>query len=265
MTRTAVWAALLGVASGLVGGVAGGWLVAHDPGRGRGVAGTLRGDLDAAEADGLAARAETATAIAAFAQRLDALERRAEGGAAARDQGDLGAVAKALAEDLRTLRDAVSRDLSVADLRLAGLERRVAQLVALAPPPSAGSRTIAEEEEALWLNLSRDPDPLRRFSALNMLGRVHTERSVRASVEGLRDPAPQVVWQAARNLAAWDEKSAARDLAALLRHDDVTVRSEAHEALRRLGAPDVAFDAAETPEHRKAGTEALERWAAEVQ
>lgn len=263
MPRAAVWAAILAVSSGVVGGAIGGWLVARDPGRGRGATGTIRGDVDAAEADGLAARAEAAATLAALAKRIDDLERASQGGATV--PGDVAAAASALADDLCRLRDAVTRDLTAADARIRALERRVEPLAALAPPPSPGAGPAVEEEEAVWLNLARDPDPLRRFSALKMLGRARTDRSVRASIEALKDPAPQVVWQAAQNLGRFDEKSAARDLAGLLRNEDFTVRSAAHEALRRLGAPDVAFDAAAAPEKRKSAIEALERWASDVQ
>jgi hypothetical protein len=258
--RAAAWAALLGAACGFAGGMVGGRLVGGDAGRGRGA------DLERLEAGTLAARAELAASVAALSARLDALEAsaRAEGGTGS---AELAAAVRGLGEDVAKLRDAVARDLRQADLRIGELERRVDQLAALAAlaPPPPGPRTPTEEDEAAWLNLARDADPLRRFSALAMLGRVGTDRSVRASTEALHDSSEIVVWQAVRNLGAYGDRSAARDLAALLRHEAVAVRHAAHEALVKLGAPDAHYVASDPPDTRRAATETIERWAADLQ
>ncbi len=198
--RAALWAAVVGACCGVLGGAAAGWCLSRDPGRGRGTDGTLRGDLDRVEASTLGARAEIAASLASVAERVTALELGSHGGAPASE--DVANALRAVASDLANLRDAVVRDLGHADRRIADLEHRVDELLALialqAPPPaqSAGN----DEDEAVWVNIAQDPDPLRRFSALAMLGRARTDRSVRASSEALRDPEEIVVWQAAFQL-----------------------------------------------------------------
>jgi HEAT repeat protein len=255
----ALWAALLGVATGFAGGVAGARLLG-----GGSASDVVRRDLDRLEAASLAARAETAASLTAVAARIEALESAVPASGGARSEAIAESV-RAVAADLGTLRDSVVRDLGHAERRIAELERRVDQLfalVALAPPPAVRGATT-EEDEAAWLALARDADPLRRFSALYMLGRVRTDRSTRASAEALHDTAEIVVCQAAKNLGEFGDRSAARELAALLRHTSVSIRNAAHEALRRLGAPDTGFVASALPEARKGPAEALERWAAE--
>ncbi|MCE9634181.1 MAG: HEAT repeat domain-containing protein [Planctomycetes bacterium] len=265
--RPALYAAAIGACCGIVGGALGGWLATRDPGRGRGAPETIRGDIDRLEAGTLSARADTADALQAVVARLETLERAAANGDPA---GDIVGTAKALAADIRALRDGTARDLRAADARIAGLERRVDELmslVALSPlsAPSTREATPTAEEEAVWVNLAQDADPMRRFSALAMLGRGRSDRSIRASLEALKDPSELVAWQAAQNLGRFGEHSAVRDLAALLRHDAVLVRHAAHEALRRLGAPDTGFDASALPAERKAAVEAIERWVVETQ
>ena len=261
--RAALWAAVVGACCGVLGGAAAGWCLTRDAGRGRGAEGTLRGDLDRVEAATLGARAETAATLASLAERIAALERGREGGGPA--SGDVASALRALTSDLATLRDAVVRDLGYADRRIADLEHRVDELLALIAlqAPAGAQPQGNDEDEAVWVNIAQDPDPLRRFSALAMLGHARTDRSVRASLEGLHDPEEIVVWQAARNLGEFREAAAARDLAGLLRRDSVALRTAGLEALRLLGAPDTGFDPTAQPADRNGPAEILERWAAE--
>ena len=69
-------------------------------------------------------------------------------------------------------------------------------------------------------------------------GRRRSDRSVRASRERLQDEEPIVAWQALRNLGAFEERAAARDVARLLDHEATVVRAAAAAALVRMGAPD---------------------------
>jgi hypothetical protein len=246
---------------GLAAGAASAFLLGRDAGRGRGADGTLRGDLDRLEARVLECEAASAERLAKLVARLEA----AEGAGAAGAPGDPVAESlAALAEDLRALRDALRRDLGSVESRLIELERRVADAEALLPVRRADERAPpTEEEEAVWVNLAQDPDPLRRFSALARLGRTRTDRSVRASVEALADGDERVLWQALRNLGGFSERAAARDAAALLDHPLTVVRAASSDALRRMGAPDSGFDATASPEKRRAPSQALRSWAAE--
>lgn len=267
-SRTAAFAATLGACCGLAGGLVGGFLVARDPGPGAGAPGTVRGDLDrvlTATIENTQARADVATALTALAARVDAIERRGAG--ASGGANDASAAIAAIAEDVRRLRDASARDASAAELRLRTLELRVAELASIAMlSGSPGAQDGPPEEEGVWVTLARDhPDPARRFSALHVLGRARTDRSVDASVRALRDPDEMVVWEALQNVGRFEVRAAARDVAALLDDDRVTIRSAAHETLRRLGAPDKGFDPAALAERRRPPAEALRAWAEQAE
>lgn len=262
MSRAVVLAALLGACSGVAGGALGGWIATRDPGG----PGTIRGDLDALRLATLDARTRHADAVAAVARRVEALE-TAVAARAAPDADDVAAALRDLAADLQALRDAVARDLGNADARLSDIERRISglqELAAIAPPaPRRGP--LSEEEEGFWYTVAGDADPYRRFSALNILGRTRTDRSVRASLDGLHDPHDLVVCQAAKNLGSFGERSAARELAALLADARANVRHAAHEALRALGAPETGFDPSALSAQRSEATRRLQAWAADVQ
>jgi len=236
----------------------------HDPGRGRGTEGTLRGDLDRAEARILEESARSAQHDAAILARVAALEAAVSSLPESPARTAVAEALAALAEDLRTLGESVRGDLEAAELRIATLERRLDEAASLLPPPgAAGSAAAAEDEEAVWLNLAHDADPLRRFSALERLGRARSDRSVRVSIEALRDPSRLVVWQALRNLGNFAERPAARDVAELLDHAEVDVRNAAWESLVRMGAPESGFRASEKAEMRREPAARLKAWAAE--
>lgn len=267
--RPAIFAAAIGASCGVLGGAAAVWFAGREPSAGRDAPSALRADVDRIEAGTLAARSEAADALQAVTTRVEAIERSGASGSST-VPGDLAETARALADDVRRLRDATARDLRAADARIEDLERRVDELtslVALSPlaTPSAADAPPTAEEEAAWVNLAQDTDPMRRFSALAKLGRARSDRSVRASIEALRDPSELVVWQAARNLGRFGERSSARELAQLLQSDAVSVRHAAHEALRLLGAPDAGFDPSALPEERRSAADAIARWAAESQ
>lgn len=234
-----------------------------DPGRGRGGEGSLRGDLDLVEAALLVATAEQARTSEVLLSRLDAVEARLATLPAAE-----GADAQALGgvlDDLGRLRDAVRGDLAAADARLAAVERRLAEVIDVLP--AARSDTGApptDEQEAVWVNLARDPEPLRRFSAIERLGLRRTDRSVRASTDALDDSDAHVVWQALRNLGAFGERSAAGDVVRLLDHPEAVVRHAAWEALVRMGAPESGFEAVAPPEERAAAVRDLRKWAEDL-
>jgi len=238
--RTVALAAAVGVLCGFVGGFLGGAVAVRDPGRGRGAEGTLRGDLDRVERSDLVGRTSSLQALEALSTRVAEIEK----GLAAAPTGTVRRVGFGQARPF--------------------LETRVdllAALAALAPPPGGDTAPPTEEEAGEWVTLARgDPDPGRRFSALSMLGRSRTDRSVHASIEALQDPSELVVWQALRNLGRFQERAAARDVVPNLKHASVAVRAAAYEALRRMGAPDVSFDAADLEEHRRGPAETLERW-----
>lgn len=182
---------------------------------------------------------------------------------AAREGGgsDAAEHLRALAEDLKALRDAVKRELQHVEARLADLRRRVDESGA-APVSTGASGPPSQEEEDRWATLARDADAGVRFSALSRLGRARTERSVQVSLDRLGDEDAEVVWQAIRNLGHFRQRDAAPDVAAFLENDDVVLRAAAHDALVLMGAPrDTGFEATDAPAKRKPAAEALRRWA----
>ena len=240
------------------------FLRTHDPGRGRGAEGTLRGDLDRAESRLLEESSLSAQNTAALLARVAQLEAAVGALPESPARTAVAAALSALAEDLRALGDSVRRDLESAEMRLGILERRLDETAALLPPVgAAGATGGAEDQEAVWVNLAHDADPLRRFSALACLGRARTDRSVRTSLEALRDPDPRVLWMALRNLGTFAERPAARDVSAFLDHAGPEVRNAAWEALVRMGAPESDFHAEEGPEKRREPAARLKAWAAE--
>ena len=261
-------AGVVGAAAGLLAGAAGAWLVAGDPGAGRGPRGTLRGDLDALSLELRRTQAAAEAGRGTLLVRLAELEGRVSEMAAAQGaRPDTAPALEALAADLRELRDAVERELGVVDERLALNSRRVdevAAAVGLLGGPGA-AEPLTEDEEGIWVTIAKDADPLRRFSALVTLGRRKTDRAVRVSMEALRDDDVRVVWQAARNLRSFREPAAAQDLAGLLDHEEVEVRKQAYEALLALGAPaDTGYSPVAPADDRRDGTALLARWAADV-
>ena len=168
---------------------------------------------------------------------------------------------RAVAQDLRALREWLDAELNAVNEQFADVRRRVDD--ANAPPDSSPDAPLSPEEEDRWTTLSRDADAGVRFSALHRLGRLRTERSVHVSVERLADETPKVVWQALRNLGRFREVAAAGDVAQLLEHTDAEVRAAAHAALVDMGAPkDTGFDdPAASAEKRKQAAAALKEWA----
>jgi HEAT repeat protein len=242
--------ALAGAVAGLVAGGAAAWIVAADPGRGHGPAGSLRADLDA------------------LGDRLTSIEARlavAEAGwktVAERPASATGAdeTVRALAQDVRALRESVERELHTADEQFADLRRRIDD--ANAPPASASDAPPTPEEEDRWMTMARDADGGVRFSALQRLGRFRTDRSAHVSVERLTDEDPKVAWQALRNLGRFREVAAAAEVSALLEHAESVVRAAAYAALLDMGAPkDTGFDASLPADKRKAAAAALKAWA----
>lgn len=206
--------------------------------------------------------------IDALGERLTAIEARlavAEAGwrtVADRPASASGADedVRALALDLRALREWTEKELKAADEQFADLRRRIDDVNA--PPDSSPDAPLTPEEEDRWTTLSRDADAGVRFSALHRLGRFRTERSVRVSVERLADETPKVVWLALRNLGRFREVAAAGDVAKLLDHADAEVRAAAHSALLDMGAPkDTGFDASAPADKRRAAAAALRAWA----
>lgn len=251
---------LAGALAGLVAGGLAAWLVASDPGRGRGGPGTLRGDLDVLQAHVTSVDTRLAVAEAGWQA---AAEKWAA--AAARDDASPNPAERmrVLAEDVRALRDAVRGELQHVEARLADLRRRVDD--AGAGPGDSGSAAQgppSQEDEDRWTTLARDSDAGVRFSALSRLGRARTERSVQVSIDRLGDDDAEVAWQAIRNLGQFRERDAASQVAAFLDHEDVVLRAAAHDALVLMGAPrDTGFDATDSAAKRKAAAEALRHWA----
>lgn len=244
---------LAGALAGLLAGGGAAWLVAADPGRGRGGPGTVRGDLDVIDAG-----------VRAIDERLALAEarwRRLEERVAAQAPAPAGASeeqVRAIVDDLRALRDATQAEFRRVSDRLEDLRRRLDD--ASSPPPEPSGPPTAEEEDR-WATLARDPDGGRRFSALQRLGRFRSERSVQVSVDSLADEDPKVVWQAVRNLGRFRAREAAAAVARLL-DGTVEIRAAAYEALLDMGAPtDTGFDATALPDDRKDAVAALRRWA----
>lgn len=263
MRRELVLSALLGAVLGaalalaglrLIGGA--GWSASGD--------GALRSDLDALERRLLRDAAVDLAARDAILGRIAALEQTVIAAASAADREEARAAFAALAADVTTLGATLQDDLRTADARLAAIEGRVRDLEAISGATSASaSGPLSEEEEALWVTDARSPDPMRRFSALVKLGRTRSDRSVSCAVNALSDEDERVAWQALRNLGAFKERGAAREVAALLDHPTSVLRLAASQALARMGAEVAAFDAAASPAKRRETAEALQRWAAE--
>ncbi len=252
MTSPRAAAAFWGATAGLLAGAGAAWLSASDPGRGRGAQGSLRGDLDA-----LVARVSALELrLASFESSIRSLEEKS---AAAANSSVTVEQLRGVANDAKALRDSASAELEKVEARLSDLRLRIDELSGSSArregPPT-------EDEENEWAAKTRDADPGVRFSALTMLGRARTERSVQASKDGLADEQSEVVWQALRNLARFKERAAAPQAAQKLDHADVAVRSAAYDALLAMGAPrDTGFDAAASAEKRKAAVDALKKWA----
>ncbi len=201
-----------------------------------------------------------ATSRAALAARLDALEQRGTGTPV--DPGARRAV-QDIAADLVLLRDSLRLELMAVDSELQRLTEIIDEVAGGMDGPDP-SGPLTPEEEPRWVVLSADPEPGVRFSALVRLGRARTERSVQASLARLRDPAAEVVWQAACNLGAFRERGAAPQIARLLSHPAAVVRAAAYAALLRLGAPPDTGYAAVAPEaDRATAAERLRAWAEE--
>lgn len=241
----------LGLLAGLIGAVLYG-----------GRAAASRADLDALDRRELGVAASDIEARAVVVRRLTALEASVAASASAASAEDVQRALAATAADLAALRDAVRRDLVAADERLASLEGRVRDLEA-ATGAAASAGAPSDADEAQWVNLARDPDPLRRFSALTQLGRLRTDRSIRCSREALADTEERVVWQALRNLAAYGDRAVASEVVPLLEHGAAAVRQQAHDTLRALGAPRTEFSAVAPKDVRAAAVEVLRRWALE--
>ncbi|MCG3134422.1 MAG: hypothetical protein HMLKMBBP_01728 [Planctomycetes bacterium] len=242
----------LGLLSGLLGAVLFG---------GRGAA--SRADLDALDLRELRVAESDLEARGQIARRLLALETSAAAAASAAQTPDVKRALDIVTADVAALRDAIRRDLAAAGERFALLEARVRELEAATGAAAAASGAPSDADEAQWVNLARDPDPLRRFSALTQLGRVRTDRSVRCSREALADTDERVAWQGLRNLAAFGERAAASEIVPLLDHAAASIRQQAFDTLRALGAPKTDFIAVAPKEDRAAAVDALRRWAGE--
>lgn len=167
---------------------------------------------------------------------------------------------RAVAADLRALREWMEKELKTADEQFADVRRRIDELNA--PPAASSDAPPTPEEEDRWTTLARDADGGVRFSALQRLGRFRTDRSVHVSVERLSDEDPKVAWQALRNLGRFREVAVAAEVSALLDHAESVVRAAAYGALLEMGAPkDTGFDASAPADKRKAGAAALKTWA----
>lgn len=180
--------------------------------------------------------------------------------AAAHPAGVGGQDVRAVAQDVRALREWIEAELKAADVQFADLRRRIDD--ANAPPVVSPDTPPTTEEEDRWTTLARDADGGVRFSALQRLGRVRTERSVHVSIECLADEDAKVVWQALRNLGRFREVAAASEVAALLDHAESVVRAAAYGALLDMAAPkDSGFDPSAPADKRKAAAAALRAWA----
>lgn len=243
-----------GLLAGTLGGVCGALIAVWLLGGSSGDDAALRTEIEA-----LAERSETARIE--IAERLGGVEARLQ--ALGETVGGEAATAKSvevIARDLRSLRDALRFELRAVDEEL----RRVSEAVSEVAGSDTGQNggPLTPEQEPRWVVRSVDADPGVRFSALVRLGRRRTDRSVRASRERLHDDAPIVVWQALRNLGAFEERAAARDVARLLEHEQPVIRSAAAVTLVRLGAPaDTGYDPIADPAERQGPAQVLRDWA----
>ena len=227
----------------------------------------LREELDRVQTRHLEDEAADAAVLAALAARIDLAEKALARAADAPPGVARADAVAALPEDLRALRESVSRELAAVDAHLRLLHRRVDALGDSEPVIAYGAAApLTPEEEGHWAAMSRDEDPGIRFSALSRLGQARTDRSVKVSLDALDDDDAQVVWQALRNLGRFGERDTAPRIAALLDHAQAVVRAAAKDALERMGAPrDAGYDPAAPETERRAGAEKLRRWAAERQ
>jgi HEAT repeat protein len=256
ITSTRRAAAVAGAAAGLLAGAAVAWFVASDPGRGLGAPGSLRGDVDAQTATVLALQARVAAveaAVRAVDEKIAAVAAPAPGAPTATIEQ-----LRTVAQDLKALRDSLAAELQKVDDRLGDLRRRIDEQNA---PRAPRGGPLTEEEENYWAARARDSDPGVRCSALTMLGRGRTERSVNVSIDRLADEDPEVVWNALSNLARFKERAAAAQVAPLLDHAAREVRAAAYEALVAMGAPtDTGYNAVASAEKRKPAADALKKW-----
>jgi hypothetical protein len=248
------------VLGGLIAGAGAAWFVAADPGYGHGAPGTLRGDLEVMrnEMTAVGGRLDVAqTQWRIAAERID--KASAQGTAQQATAADI----RALADDLRRLRDDVHGELLVVDARLADLRRRMDEASAASGAPAGGREAPpSQEDEDRWVTRSRDSDAGVRFSAVQRLGRVRTDRAVQVAIERLGDDDPGVVWQAVRNLGQFRERDAAAQVAQLLDNVEKVLRAAAYDALVAMGAPkDTGFEATAPVERRRAAADALKKWA----
>lgn len=251
---------LAGTLAGLLAGGLAAWFVASDPGRGRAAPGTLRGDLDVIQEHVISVDTRLAVSQAGWQAALD---RMAAIEATGTESPHAIEEIRAVAQDLKSIRDALVGELRVLDARIGDLRRRLGDAGSQSGPATVSPDTPPTQEDVdRWATLARDADAGIRFSALSRLGRFRTERSVQLSVERLSDDDVEVVWQAVRNLGRFRERDAAAQIAPLLHHGEAVIRDAAHQALMAMGAPkDTEFTATASPEKRKAAADALKRWA----
>jgi len=248
------------VLGGLIAGAGAAWFVAADPGYGHGAPGTLRGDLEVMRNEITAIGGRLDVAQSQWRIAAERMEKAAAEGAGRQATAD---EIRALADDLKRLRDDVHGELLVVDARLSDLRRRMEETGAASGAP-AGGREVppSQEEEDRWVTRSRDSDAGVRFSAVQRLGRVRTDRAVQVAIERLGDEDASVVWQAVRNLGQFRERDAAAQIASLLDHAEKVLRAAAYEALVAMGAPkDTGFEATAPAEKRRAAADVLKKWA----
>jgi len=228
------------------------WLLGGHPGR-------VTADVDAVRAEVLALGELEAVRAAAVDARLDVLMARLTGAAQSGSAEELRQAIEQTNDSLRALRDAVRFELAAVDVHV---HRMREALDVPATEPAAIGGPLDERDESRWVVLASDPDPGVRFSSLALLGRRKSDRSVAASRAALGDEEPMVTWQALRNVAAFGDRQAAPDVAALLVHDQAVVRAAAHDALVRVGAPaDTAYDPVGTESANADAVARLSEWA----
>jgi hypothetical protein len=227
------------------------WALGAHPGR-------TQSDIDELQRAHLADTVRTVSHLESVVARIEALEARTE--IVAEDAGAREAIGD-VASDLLLLRDSLRLELMVVDAELVRLAEIIDEVAGgIGGPDPSGP--LSEEEEPRWVVLAGDPEPGVRFSALVRLGRARTDRSVQASVARLDDDAPEVVWQALRNLGSFRERATAPRIARLLGHDAAVVRGAALEALLRMGAPaDTGYDPVGSEDTRTAAAARLRSWA----
>lgn len=178
---------------------------------------------------------------------------------------ELAAAIESVSADLLALRDAMRSELATVDGQLARLTERLDALAADAAAVAESlSGPLSEMALGEWAARSRDyPDPGGRFSALAILGRERSDIAVQASRARLRADGEDamVLWQALQNLGRFQERAAAPEVAVHLDHPESVVRSAAHWALLRMGAPETDYDPLAEPEARRPGAAALTQWA----